>query len=471
MMRAQGQQVSLEVPFEQRLIDLQAQIDQLSLTLQLWRDTQDHLQPMERRLAQLTDQCADILDRWKETGDRHARAVNQLETRLLGWNEVEARLQHEASQRFGELERAIEHEWASLRQIHQEPVKELRDQAAALTELSAAAAESAQTGLERAEARLATLETELHRRMDEMTFEIRGLVSGLRLEAGGGDALALRPAAASWPLEGVARLHQQLRDDGDVNPTPAPPLDAPEGSMALVLRADRRAPEAPRSEPVAPETPVSAPPVEHDTRTAAEARTKRALIALAVAAFVGAMGFAVYLYQQVGAAADRAAAAQQETARIVAASEARIRETREEAAGQVAEARDAAARAQMVSDVLAAPDLVRFNLVGGDATNGWLTAQVLFSRSRGTVLSGSQLPPLPQGSIYQMWLITPLEMLSAGTFEPDASGRATFAAANLTWTSNPIVSARVTLEPVPGREAPSGPAILRRAPAPAPAQP
>ena len=78
MMRLQGQQVSLEVPFEQRLIDLQAQIDQLSLTLQLWRDTQDHLQPMERRLAQLTDQCADILDRWKETGDRHAHAVNQL---------------------------------------------------------------------------------------------------------------------------------------------------------------------------------------------------------------------------------------------------------------------------------------------------------------------------------------------------------------------------------------------------------
>jgi hypothetical protein len=196
----------------------------------------------------------------------------------------------------------------------------------------------------------------------------------------------------------------------------------------------------------------------------------RALIAVVGVALAGAMAFSVYLYQQVGAAAARTAEAQQQTAQIVAASEDRLRATREEAAGQVAEARTVAARAQMVSDVLAAPDLIRFNLVGGETAQG-LTAQVLFSRTRGTVLSGSQLPLLPSGSIYQMWLITPLEMLSAGTFEPDSSGRATFAAGSLPYTSRPIVSARVTLEPAPGREVPSGPVILRRAPAPAPPQP
>ena len=145
--RALGHHVYQQVPeLEQRLSELQAQIDRLSLSLHLWRQTQDHLQPMERRLAQLTDQCAETLDRWTVTGERHAQVVNELEARVTGWNDAEARLQHDASQRIQSLERLIEQEWTDLRRLHQEPLRELREQAASLGEVSAAAAQSAQAG-------------------------------------------------------------------------------------------------------------------------------------------------------------------------------------------------------------------------------------------------------------------------------------------------------------------------------------
>ena len=38
---------------EQHLSKLQAQLDRLSLSLQEWQQTQEHLQPMERRLSHL----------------------------------------------------------------------------------------------------------------------------------------------------------------------------------------------------------------------------------------------------------------------------------------------------------------------------------------------------------------------------------------------------------------------------------
>ena len=50
-----------------RLSDLQTQIDSLSLTLQQWRQMQDDSEPVEQRLAELTEQCARLVDRWRQT--------------------------------------------------------------------------------------------------------------------------------------------------------------------------------------------------------------------------------------------------------------------------------------------------------------------------------------------------------------------------------------------------------------------
>ena len=111
---------------EQRLDRLEAQIDRLNLALDRWRDAQEHQQPLERRLTELTDQCADIVRQWSSTGERHTHAISELEASLSGWNDVEARLQRDATRRFESLERTIENEWASLRNLHEEPARELR---------------------------------------------------------------------------------------------------------------------------------------------------------------------------------------------------------------------------------------------------------------------------------------------------------------------------------------------------------
>ena len=78
--------------------------------------------------------------------------------------------------------------------------------------------------------------------------------------------------------------------------------------------------------------------------------------------------------------------------------------------------------AMLKAGVRAAPDLVRYNLIGGDAAIA-SSAQLLWSRSRGFVFSGSRVPPLPAGSIYQVWLVTTGAPVSAGIFSPDSSGR------------------------------------------------
>src|SRR5262249_7693495 len=94
----------------------------------------------------------------------------------------------------------------------------------------------------------------------------------------------------------------------------------------------------------------------------------------------------------------------------VAASEAPNREVvaaRDEATRQIAGARESAQRAETVGAILTAPDLIRFTLTSGAADRS--SAQVLWSRTRGLVLSASRLPAAPPESIYQLWLKTNAE--------------------------------------------------------------
>jgi hypothetical protein len=115
----------------------------------------------------------------------------------------------------------------------------------------------------------------------------------------------------------------------------------------------------------------------------------------------------------------------------------------------------------VTSDVLAASDLIRFNLVGGPATARF-SGQLLWSRARGLVFSASRMPAPPAGSTYQIWLRTATLPVSVGTFVPDASGRATVAIDTAPSVPRPVTGVTVTLEPEPGGAAPSGPVVLAR---------
>ena len=446
---------------EQRLSELQAQIDQLNLSLHLWRQKEDQIQPTERRLLQLTDRCAEILDQWSTAGERHAQALVQIESRLSGLTALETRVQHDAAERIHGLERVIEHEWVALRQIHEEPVKQLREQAATLAEVCVAAAGTAQRSFERAEARLATLEADLHRRMSELSRELHP-GSGSRSD-GARPAAALSNGASAWPLEGVMRLHEQLRhypEEGAADSQPEAEPPPPAAPAAILEATDGLSARVSTLEHAINEGQAEIRAVaERDDRAR---RTWRIAGAAIVAATALAGAFAWRSQENAAAAAARSAAAEEQAQRVRDTASQQVAVARDDAARQIAAAREAATRAQTISDVLAAPDVIRFNLAGGKAEARY-SGQLLWSRSRGLVFSASHLPAPPTGAAYQIWLATNGAPVSAGTFTPDASGKATVATDTAPRVPRPVVDVLVTLEKSAGVEAPTGAPVLARA--------
>jgi hypothetical protein len=450
---------------EQRLIDLEAQISRLTVTLLRSRETEEDREPIERRLAELTDQCTGILKQCSATSERYAQAVGELETRLTGWNDIESRLQRDATWRFQGLERTIGREWASLRLLHEEPARQLREQAESLTEICVNTAGSAQTGIERAEARLATLEHDLHRKIDHLSRDLHAVLAELRQHG----VQALRPAATAWPLDEVTRLHHELRE-GTTADQHRP--DVLEGRLVEGSASRFAPPPAPQfrestdgtSDASAAESADFARDEDVNQRAPGDPAGWKWYATLAALALImialAAAGWT--FYRRANLAVERASEAQQQAERIATAANERSEAARRDAAAQVTSARAAASKAQVTSDVLAASDLVRFNLVGSDPAARTL-AQLLWSRSRGMVFSASRMPQPAQGSIYQIWLLTAAAPISLGTVAPDASGRATLATDSPPDAPRPIVGVRVTLEPAPGVPAPSGPTVLARA--------
>ena len=120
----------------------------------------------------------------------------------------------------------------------------------------------------------------------------------------------------------------------------------------------------------------------------------------------------------------------------------------------VADARRVSSELQSSMGVLAAPDLVRIDLAG-QPTAPTASARALWSRARGMVFAASNLPPLPAGRVYQVWVVTGPAPVSAGLLNPDPSG------GGMTFYSTPPdipppTAVAVTLEPAGGVPAPTG---------------
>jgi hypothetical protein len=444
-----GARVNPGVPdFEQRLSSLQTSLEHVPPT---------GTPTTEQRLALLTEECAEIVRRWALTSERHARAVTRFESHLSEWNDAGTRLQQDAAQRIGQLEKLIQQEWSDLKQLHEDPVRQLSEHATSLTQVCIATANAAQQGFERSEARLAAIEGELNRRLGELTREVHAVVAELRV---GSESMArLSGSTQAWPLEGVTRLHHQLRaPDGQPAPVEEPkaihaaaPAVAgllPEAATALTDRIESL------------ERALS----ERDSRisdtTARSSRTWRLALSAFAFVVVGGLIVAMRLTGDVRTATQRAERAEQ--AQTAAAADARkqIEEVSRTAAKQIADASTRATQAQLVTDILASPDLVQFNLLGRGGLTG-LSALVRWSAARGVVFSASFLTPPPPGSTYQLWLISRAGVTSAGTFTPNASGAATLAA-TVSAAPRPILSALVTMEPEGGRATPVGQVVLAR---------
>lgn len=130
------------------------------------------------------------------------------------------------------------------------------------------------------------------------------------------------------------------------------------------------------------------------------------------------------------------------------------------------EARRVAAETQSAMSVLAAPDLARIDLSGQPAAPH-ASARALWSRQRGMVFTAANLPSVPAGRVYQVWVVTGEGPISAGLLEPDASGGG-FRVFHTPSDIPPPVAVAVTLEPAGGVPAPTGEKVLVGTPAPAP---
>ena len=122
---------------------------------------------------------------------------------------------------------------------------------------------------------------------------------------------------------------------------------------------------------------------------------------------------------------------------------------------QIADARRTAADAQSQVGVLAAPDLARIDLAG-QRVAPQASARAFWSRSRGLVFTASNLPALPVGRIYQLWVLSAQPVpISAGLLRPDANGRASAVFETPPDLPKPAAMA-VTIEPDGGVPAPTG---------------
>lgn len=429
---------------------------------------------MEQRLSILTERCAEILNRWTDTDQRHADAIKQVEAKLNDWTAIEQRLEQDSLQRIREFEGTIEHEWSQLRQMHAEPVKQLREQTAALGETCVAAANLALRGFERAEARFAALEADLQERLSQLSHDVQSALTDIKHEVAHPAPLK---GAAPFQLDGVMKLHDEMRDSAGpaelpsaaaaapATPAPDAPIDVkpvaqlPEAAASLATRMDSLEREV---------TTTNQEFHESVTQTERMRRGWRLSfgVAAGVIAIVAFAGMQVIgsVNRRLNEATTRVANAERQAQAASEAAAKQTAATRAEADRQIAEARATALRAQLVSNVLAAPDLVRFNLTSPDAT-GRAFAQVLFSRSRGMVLSASRLAAPPQGSVYQVWLLTEGTAVTAGTMVPDEAGRATLSLDALPAVPRAVTGIIVTIEPAAGSAAPSGAVVLtRRAP-------
>ena len=108
--------------------------------------------------------------------------------------------------------------------------------------------------------------------------------------------------------------------------------------------------------------------------------------------------------------------------------------------------------ASRTAEVLAAPDVVRVDLAG-QAAAPQAAGRAFYSPSRGLVFTAANLPSLPAGRVYQLWVVTARAPVSAGLMRPDTAGR--LRGVTQTAASGPTAIA-LTIEPEGGVPAPTG---------------
>jgi len=122
---------------------------------------------------------------------------------------------------------------------------------------------------------------------------------------------------------------------------------------------------------------------------------------------------------------------------------------------RVADLRRSADGVVSMLNVMLAPDVARVELAGQPAAPS-ASARAFWSRQRGLVINAANLPPLPAGRTYQLWVLTANPApISAGLLRPDSGGRASAMFNTPVDIPQPTAMA-VTIEPEGGVPSPTG---------------
>lgn len=477
----------LNAPFprpEPHDLELHDQVDDLRVALRDWRRTREYSESTQKRLEQLTLQCAQLMETWQQMQRRTGPPA--LTGRGPGTGD-----------RIRALERAIENEWEAVPTGPDDPSRQISEQAASLVESCVAATHLALRGYENAENRVAALEREIQTGLAQVSRDLQQVVAEIRTSR------APAAPAAPFPLEGVMRIHQELRESGDTVLSPASVRSASFGGQADAptfanIAGPGAQDEAGAARSASVDTQAGIPTVAPTTSSGGQAElptfaraassggqteppdyrtpgpsTYRALerrreparvsrrqswpsaLIVLVAAIATFASLAWLLQRRIDT---RLFEATRQVAEAEKQRDALVAETRQEAARQIAEAQRSAANAHIVGAVMAAPDVVRYWLTGFGESRA--NAHVLVSRSRGLVFSASRLDPAGNGRTYQLWLVTTAGIVSGGTMTPDPQGRITHATEAPVILPGRLTGAMLTLENVGGAAVPSADRVL-----------
>lgn len=363
---------------------------------------------VERRLTDLRSELAASIERWRALRDGPEPPPSPQSQPAAG-PELRAPSRPAAPHQSGtpseavaSLLRLVDRDWSQLRERHEDALNELRQHAHTLGRVTVAAATSSIDAIQIAEARLVEIAQSLGAQIDGLSRQIDSAVSELR---------ALREAALareSGPTEAAA---------------PCAAAAAPAHSIAV--------------------------------------RVAMGMAALAILA--GGVG-AWRVWTGARAALALAADSQRQVEAALAQARQDLEASRAEAGRQLDRVRESSQRTEAIASVLAAPDLVRYAVAGpGDSPT---SGQVLWSRSRGVVLSVSRVPPAPPGMTYQLWLQTTRGAVDCGRVSPDGTGGMTMAIPPPSSIA-PVIGAALTIEPEGGSAEPSDRVLAQSAPRPA----
>jgi hypothetical protein len=293
--------------------------------------------------------------------------------------------------------------------------------------------------------------------LQELCANVQTLISDLQSRAGVPAPQQAKPAA--WPLERVVHLHDELRRTGNGH-TGNGPGDGGRPGILTLHDTSHQGSSADTSNRRLNRSFMEA----LNTDDASERPRWQYIVggAAAIAVVLLMVGLVRWVGGRLDEAAHKVASAERQVVATTRLANEEVRSAREDANRQIGEARQMAQRAETVGVILAAPDLIRFNLTSTLADGS--SAQVLWSRTRGIVLSASRLQAAGTDKTYQLWLITSGQSVSAGVFVPDPTGRATLVVDAPPKIAGPVVGAAITVEPTGGRPTPSGQMLLTRFP-------